>query len=630
MRYRREVDGLRALAVLPVILFHAGFRAFGGGFVGVDVFFVISGYLITTILISELEQGKFSIVDFYERRARRILPALFFVMLTCLPFAWFFLLPEDIHRFAQSLVAVSLFASNLLFYRTSGYFDTLAELKPLLHTWSLAVEEQYYLFFPVLLSVIWRFGKRRVLGFLVALFVASLFAAQWFSVIKPMASFFLLPARGWELLIGAFVAFYFSGDFDRKYRKLDEVFSFMGLALVVYSVFAFDSHTPSASLYTLVPTLGTALILLFSTETTAVGRFLGARSLVGIGLVSYSAYLWHQPLLAFAKCLSTYDLSASLAGFLVLLTFILSYFSWKYIESPFRNRAKFDRSNLFRFSALGSLFFLVIGWVGTNTQVFESSHTYVKSYEGDVGHLEFHKYVAEKFFRCTPEPIAREALVWEGYLRCMQSRKNSEVDVAVIGDSHAEHLFIGLAESLSTKNLAFYIKGSSPFVKNPEFSTIFDHVLKSQSIKVVILAMLWGGRRQSLPKNTTLEKELRQTLQTLVASGKTVYLLDDVPKFPFPPERCKFYVPGLSSPVCHMDRIELQRNERAYLAILKKVAREVPGVTFAGIGNSLCNEWVCSMVHHGSLMYRDENHLNILGSKFVGSEIVRQFPKLNE
>lgn len=163
MDYRREIDGLRALAVLPVMLFHAGFETFSGGFVGVDVFFVISGYLITTVVLSDIEQGKFSIVNFYERRARRILPALFLVMFFCIPFAWLWLLPSNMLDFSKSLIAVSIFASNILFWRESGYFDTASELKPLLHTWSLAVEEQYYVIFPLFLILFWRFGKRWII-----------------------------------------------------------------------------------------------------------------------------------------------------------------------------------------------------------------------------------------------------------------------------------------------------------------------------------------------------------------------------------------------------------------------------------------------------------------------------------
>jgi peptidoglycan/LPS O-acetylase OafA/YrhL len=202
VNYRAEIDGLRALAVLSVILFHAGFDGFGGGFVGVDVFFVISGYLITTIIISELNEGQFSLVNFYERRARRILPALFFTIILCIPFAWFWLLPSDLRDFSQSLIAVPIFSSNILFWRESGYFHAAAELKPLLHTWSLAVEEQYYIFFPLFLMFFWRLGKFWISALLSVVFVVSLAVAQWASVEMPEAAFFLLPTRGWELLIG--------------------------------------------------------------------------------------------------------------------------------------------------------------------------------------------------------------------------------------------------------------------------------------------------------------------------------------------------------------------------------------------------------------------------------------------
>ena len=219
MNYRREIDGLRALALLPVILFHAGFETFSGGFIGVDVFFVISGYLITTIILAELKQEKFSIINFYERRARRILPALYLMMLVCIPFAGFWLSPSGMKDFSQSLVAISVFASNILFSRESGYFDIAADLKPLLHTWSLAVEEQYYLLFPLFLIATWKLGKRWILGILGVVFIASLALAQWAAFAKPAAAFYLLPTRGWELLIGTFAAFYLSEvllkDFER-------------------------------------------------------------------------------------------------------------------------------------------------------------------------------------------------------------------------------------------------------------------------------------------------------------------------------------------------------------------------------------------------------------------------------
>ena len=210
MKYRAEIDGLRALAVIPVILYHAGFKLFSGGYVGVDVFFVISGYLITTIILAELEAGTFSLIHFYERRARRILPALFVVMFACLPFAWFWLLPSVMKTFSESLIAVSTFLSNFYFYNQSGYFEAAAELKPLIHTWSLAVEEQYYVLFPLFLMLTWKLGKRSIVGLLAIMFVISLASAQWLSIEHKSFDFFMLPTRGWELLIGAFIAFYYA------------------------------------------------------------------------------------------------------------------------------------------------------------------------------------------------------------------------------------------------------------------------------------------------------------------------------------------------------------------------------------------------------------------------------------
>jgi len=336
MDYRKEIDGLRALAVLPVILFHAGFETFSGGFVGVDVFFVISGYLITTIILAELEQGKFSIVNFYERRARRILPALFLVTLVCIPFAWLWLLPSDMKDFSQSLVAVSVFASNILFWRESGYFDTAAELKPLLHTWSLAVEEQYYVLFPLFLMLFWKLGKRWILVTLWLVFVASLAVAQWGAYAKPAAAFYLLPTRGWELLIGAFAAFYLSKANRIEFGKgLSEFGGWLGVALIIYAVFAYSKATPFPGFYALVPTIGAVLVILFATQQTTVGKFVGNKAFVGVGLVSYSAYLWHQPLFAILKH-SDFDDTKGIYAILICLTLVLAFVSWKFVEALFR------------------------------------------------------------------------------------------------------------------------------------------------------------------------------------------------------------------------------------------------------------------------------------------------------
>jgi len=366
LRYRPEIDGLRAIAVIPVILFHAGFDLFSGGFIGVDVFFVISGFLITSILISEIDEGNFSLARFYERRARRILPALFTMMAVCLPFAWLWLTPDDMKDFSESLIAVSFFSSNFLFWQESGYFDTATELKPLIHTWSLAVEEQYYVFFPLFLMFMWKRSRYRTKIILAIIGVVSLVLAQWGSRNSPIPTFFLLPTRGWELLMGSFVAFYLSA---KESQKGNQYLSFLGLLMIGYSIFAYDKETPFPSVYALLPTVGAALIILFCSSGGGGGihKILSSRVCVGIGLISYSAYLWHQPLIAFSRIrFEAMDGDIIMLG-IIPLSLFLAFLTWKYIETPFRSRSVkcvIETSILVKGLCTLSFLFIVIGISG--------------------------------------------------------------------------------------------------------------------------------------------------------------------------------------------------------------------------------------------------------------------------
>ena len=362
MDYRREIDGLRALAVLPVILFHAGFETFSGGFVGVDVFFVISGYLITTIILAELEQGKFSIVNFYERRARRILPALFVIMLVSFILGYFLLMPDEFKNLGQSFVATSLFSNNVLLGLTSGYWDLASEFKPLLHTWSLGVEEQYYVIVPVLLLVFWKIGRGSIVFLLWSIFLASLLFAVWFVNISPKWSFYLLPTRAWEICIGALAAIY-----SIKHSKSIEEFkysgaiSLIGLILIIYSILVFDSTFLSPGLLLLIPTVGAGLLIIFCRPNSIAFSVLGNRAAVFLGLLSYSLYLWHQPIFAFLRAYS--DEHPSSFSFLTLipLVFLLSYLTWRFVESPFRNRSLIGRNLVFSYSVFSTIVFISIG-----------------------------------------------------------------------------------------------------------------------------------------------------------------------------------------------------------------------------------------------------------------------------
>lgn len=361
MNYRPEIDGLRALAVLPVIFFHAGYELFSGGFVGVDIFFVISGYLITSIIIGQMANDSFSIVKFYERRARRILPALFFVSFISIPFAWLWLSPNDLQNFGKSLIAVSTFSSNILFWMESSYFATDAELIPLLHTWSLAVEEQFYILFPLFLIVAWKLKIRLMIFILLCLFIISLSIAHWGSFNKPSATFYLLPTRGWELLVGVFAAFYLKNKKQSESNTLNQFLSILGLIMIFFSIIIFSKTTPFPSLYALIPTIGTALLILFVTQNTLAYKLLTLAPILNIGLISYSTYLWHQPLLAFARHSQVEELANITTISLCILSLIMGYISWKWIEQPFRNKSQISQKKVFIFSLTGMLALSLVG-----------------------------------------------------------------------------------------------------------------------------------------------------------------------------------------------------------------------------------------------------------------------------
>lgn len=371
--YRPEIDGLRALAVLPVIFFHAGFDLFSGGFIGVDIFFVISGYLISTIIINEVVNNKFSLITFYERRCRRILPALFFIILTCLPFAWFWLPPSELESFGGSILAVSLFVSNIFFWLESGYFDAAVELKPLIHTWSLGVEEQFYILFPIFLIFVWRFGIRNIILIFISIFFASLILSHWAAYNKPSANFYWLPSRAWELLIGVLAAFFVMHK-KLTSKPICEFLSLLGISMIAYSILTFDSNTPLPSLFALIPTLGTVFIIISTNEYTIISKLLSKKIFVGLGLISYSLYLWHQPIFAFTRHTSLDEISLGHSFFLILLSLILAFISWKWVESPFRRKDLTSKKFIFSFSISGILFFLMIG-------LFISSTNGLKDYK---------------------------------------------------------------------------------------------------------------------------------------------------------------------------------------------------------------------------------------------------------
>lgn len=375
MKYRREIDGLRALAVAPIILFHSGLEIFKGGYLGVDIFFVISGYLITSILLRDLQQDRFSLANFYERRARRILPALFLVMGVCLLIAPFVMLPAEMKAFAKSLIAVSTFSSNFLFWREIGYFDISGHLKPLLHTWSLAVEEQFYLVYPVFLLVVWKWARSRLALLLAGIALTSLTVGHWAAFHRPGADFYLLPTRSWELLMGGLAGYYLHQKEETPGSGAAAgTLGFGGLVLIVASMCMFSANTPHPSAYTLVPAFGATLVILFAWHDNVAGRILSNPLAVGLGLISYSAYLWHHSIFALVRLHSVSEPSSWLMSLLCALVIVLAYLSWRLVETPFRDKSLIGKRWVVIAALTGSVAFLTAGIAGYASNGFERSY----------------------------------------------------------------------------------------------------------------------------------------------------------------------------------------------------------------------------------------------------------------
>jgi len=608
LKYRAEIDGLRALAVIPVVLFHAGFEWFSGGFIGVDIFFVVSGFLITTILMEDIESDRFSLLRFYERRARRILPALFLVTTICIPFAWMWMLPIQMKDFSESVIAVSLFASNILFWQESGYFAAVAEQKPLLHTWSLAVEEQFYLLFPIFLFLVWRFGKDKVFWSIIVFTTMSLALSEWGWRNKPDANFYLALTRAWELLAGSLAAFMVQA----RGVKSSNTLSLLGLIAVISSFFIYDNTTPFPSVYALLPVAGVILLILFADVETLAAKILSARIFVGIGLISYSAYLWHQPLFAFARIRMSGDPSIYLMGSLVAASFFLAILSWKFVERPFRNTNIINRRVILYGSLSGLVFCVVFGYFGYKTNGFKDRFEMLL--EGDVGHLAYHEFIDKEYFDCEPSHLAQNALTWEGFLRCKQTKKG-DADWILLGDSHAEHLFLGLAEARRDKNIVFYILAGEPYLGNHQYSKIFEFIKTSAKTKKILLTMHYTAR-VSVSKD--LKDGFADTIEYLQNLGHEVILVGDIPSYEVNPEDCVYGI-TLESVInyCSIKRSEFEQQRDTYEQTLNELAKFF-GVQYTTIHEPLCNNKICSMISDNYVLYRDNNHLNIKGSRIVG------------
>lgn len=635
LSYRPDIDGLRAFAVLSVVIFHAFPSVLPGGFVGVDVFFVISGFLISGIMFKALDAERFSFLDFYARRVNRIFPTLILVLLATFGFAWWTLFNDELEQLGNHLARAAAFLSNFILWHESGYFDNAAETKPLLHLWSLGIEEQFYIVWPLMVWGLWRLKVCRIhlmMGLALASFVWNVYQSQ-----HDLTHDFYSPlTRFWELLCGALLAYRVrlepmasastAGD---TWQRLSNVRAAMGLVLLLAAVGLIDGTHKFPGAWVLLPVMGATLVISGGHHTWVNRTVLSHPWAVWVGAISYPLYLWHWPIFSFARIIDGETPPAVVRSAALLLSVLLAWITFQYVEKPIRFGWRFRYKT--GVLACGMLCVGVLGYLTHKADGYparasmKDQHVF---HVGDIGHDAFHEYHRTHFFTCADPVVQKDAGNWKGIVRCFQSHKEGPVTLLLLGDSHAEHLFLGLAEQLPQVNVGFYGKGALPFLSKDEFKLIFEHVLKNTEIQHVVVSAMWANRMNEVPKNTTLAHELGRVVSALQASGKKVYLTDDMPQFEFDPQRCQFQRPWTQSTKCDEPLAKYEAKRSQYMAELEDVRRRHADVGWIDLSSMMCDDSRCSMAHDGKLLYGDNNHLNILGSQYVGREIVQRYPDL--
>lgn len=599
MQYRADIDGLRAIAVLPVLFFHAGVPYFSGGFVGVDVFFVISGFVITKGLRAEIEAGHFSIVGFYERRFRRIFPALVGTLCLTYAAALLLLLPQELVDFSNSTIASILSVSNFYFWRSSNYFDTSSLFRPLLHTWSLSVEEQFYVLMPVAM-VVGRFFFKRTWRFLFwPVVLISLLLSISATYTAPTANFYLLPTRAWELLLGAMLVL---TPPSKPARWLAEVLGVIGLALIGYCVFAYSDSTPFPGAHALLPCVGSVLVILAGTDNVPqVKRLLSVRPLVMIGLMSYSLYLVHWPITVMTRYYLLKNPQALQVALIIAASLILAFLSWKYVETPFRRGGPLlTRKVVFSSWGIAVTSLVAAGTLGVSSGGWPGRFPSIAQMAAQTGSQSWQQGTC---FLDGSQTFEK----WDAH-KCMLTHGHAE-NVLLWGDSFAAHYVPGIVAygtQVGANVYQYTAAGCPPVLKYfsyklPNCQAFNAHALElitQLDIKKVILSARWGLL------TSRGEFDLRDTIQRIEAAGAEVFVVGQSPEF------------GID-----VQSLAIRLNERSdwYAAnydeaLEEKIRLQSEGAHYISPLDLLCEKTLCSFKTSAGLLYMDYGHFSERGS----------------
>ncbi len=649
--YRRDIDGLRALAVVPVVLFHAGLPGLGGGFVGVDVFFVISGFLITGILQGDLAKDRFSIVSFYDRRIRRIFPALMVVLATTTVACLLLMTPLALRAYGRELAGAALFASNLVFAAQNGYFAAAAHEKPLLHTWSLAVEEQFYIFWPIALWLAHRYARKALFTLAVAVGLASFAIAVWWTRADPGDAFYLPQTRVWELMIGAALAL---RPVEIKARWLRETASLSGLALIIAAIVLFDEKTPFPGPMALLPCLGAALCLIANRNGDTLGaRLFSLRPVVFVGLVSYSFYLWHWPLMALARYRLMGELSAPVGLTLAAVSFLLAMATWRFVEQPFRRPTATSRERTATIVAGAAAILLVV----LTGSVFYASRGLPKRAPAGV-------VTAERGARGKSPYATRCAAGSDAGGRCRAGAGDGG-QVVIWGDSHARAFAPVVERAAAEAGLGMRLytqSGCPPLIGvdrtgfgeearncRPENQAALESIAATRDLRAVVLAARWsfyteaarmGSEEGALPylvarqgdpmsaanSRRLMAEGLDRTLAALrraVGPDVPIILVESAPEVGFPVPDC-FARQGMwrrSTDSCErLDRAAVDARQAFPRQVLRAAAARWPNVSTYSLADRMCDARFCFTRRGETLLYVDDDHLSLNGGLTVAGD----------